>query len=65
VKIIGYKAQLAIRIADEIFEQQAKLSIPEAVEVELGRLEEIFSTRDALEGLSSSIERRRPTFEGR
>jgi enoyl-CoA hydratase/3-hydroxyacyl-CoA dehydrogenase len=65
VKIIGYKAPLAIRIADEIIEQQAKLSIPQAVEVELGRLEEIFSTRDALEGLSSSMQRRRPTFQGR
>jgi enoyl-CoA hydratase/3-hydroxyacyl-CoA dehydrogenase len=65
IKIIGYKAPLAIRIADEIIEQQTKLSIAEAVETELARLEEIFSTADALEGLSSSMQRRRPTFQGR
>lgn len=65
LKIVGFKAPLAIKIADEIIDRQAKLSIADAVEVELGRLEEIFSTADALEGLSSSMERRRPTFQGR
>ena len=64
VKIIGFKAPLAIKIADEIIEQQAGLSMEDAVEVELGRLNEIFSTTDAREGLSSSMERRRPTFSG-
>lgn len=65
LKILGYKAPLAVRIADEIIDQQAHLSMEEAVEAELNRLEEIFSTADALEGLSSSMERRRPTFQGR
>jgi enoyl-CoA hydratase / 3-hydroxyacyl-CoA dehydrogenase len=65
LKIIGYKAPLAIRIADEIIERQAHLSIPEAVEAELARLEEIFSTADAREGLTSAMQRRRPTFQGR
>ena len=64
LKIIGFKAPLALKIADEIIEQQAGLPIEDAVEVELGRLDEIFSTADAREGLSSSMERRRPTFVG-
>ncbi len=64
VKIIGFKAPLAIKIADEIIEQQIGLSIKDAVDVELGRIDEIFSTKDAHEGLSSSMERRRPKFQG-
>ena len=35
----------------------------EAVEIELTRLSEIFSTADALEGLSS-VGRKRPEFKG-
>jgi hypothetical protein len=35
----------------------------EAVEIELGRLQEIFSTADALEGLTS-MGRKRPTYKG-
>lgn len=63
VKTLGYKAPLALRIADEIVDQQATLPIREAVEIELGRLQDIFSTADALEGLSSAG-RRRPEFKG-
>jgi len=63
VKTLGYKAPLALRIADEIVDQQANLPMPEAVEAELGRLKDIFSTADALEGLSS-VGRRRPEFKG-
>jgi enoyl-CoA hydratase/3-hydroxyacyl-CoA dehydrogenase len=64
LKALGYKAPLALRIADEIVDRQAGLPMPDAVEVELGRLEEIFATADALEGLSS-VGRRRPEFKGR
>jgi len=63
LKTLGYKAPLALRIADEIVDQQAALPMPEAVEIELGRLKDIFSTADAFEGLSS-VGRRRPEFKG-
>jgi len=63
-KVLGYKAPLALKIADEIIEAQCDRPIPEAVDIELGRLEEIFSTADALEGLSS-LGRRRPEFKGK
>lgn len=63
VKTLGYKAPLALRIADEIVDQQAPLPMRAAVEIELGRLKDIFSTADALEGLSSAG-RRRPEFKG-
>jgi enoyl-CoA hydratase/3-hydroxyacyl-CoA dehydrogenase len=62
-KIIGYKAPLALKLANEIINAQAGLSMADAVEVELGRLSEIFSTADALEGLSSAG-RKRPEFTG-
>jgi enoyl-CoA hydratase / 3-hydroxyacyl-CoA dehydrogenase len=62
-KALGYKAPLALRIADEIVDQQAGLPMRAAVEIELGRLKDIFATADALEGLSS-VGRRRPEFKG-
>jgi enoyl-CoA hydratase/3-hydroxyacyl-CoA dehydrogenase len=62
-KFIGYKAPLALKIANEIIDDQVGKSMAEAVEVELGRLTDIFSTADALEGLSS-LGRKRPEFKG-
>ncbi|MBW1643889.1 MAG: enoyl-CoA hydratase/isomerase family protein, partial [Deltaproteobacteria bacterium] len=62
-KIVGYKAPLALKLASEIVDQQMGKTMAEAVEIELGRLSEIFSTADALEGLSSAG-RKRPEFKG-
>ena len=62
-KIVGYKAPLALKIVDEIIDQQIDKPMEEAVEIELGRLQEIFSTADALEGLTS-MGRKRPTYKG-
>ncbi|MEJ2283209.1 MAG: 3-hydroxyacyl-CoA dehydrogenase NAD-binding domain-containing protein [Desulfobacterales bacterium] len=62
-KLIGFKAPLALKIGNEIIDQQTGKSMQEAVEIELGRLPDIFSTADALEGLSS-LGRRRPEFKG-
>ena len=62
-KSVGYKAPLALKIADEIIDQQIDKLMEEAVEIELGRLQEVFSTADALEGLTS-IGRKRPEYRG-
>jgi enoyl-CoA hydratase/3-hydroxyacyl-CoA dehydrogenase len=62
-KIIAYKAPLALKLADEIIDEQIGKSISEAVEIELGRAKEIFSTADALEGLSS-LGRKKPEYKG-
>jgi enoyl-CoA hydratase/3-hydroxyacyl-CoA dehydrogenase len=64
VKTLGYKAPVALKIANEIVDRQVGQPMKAAVETELGRLTEIFSTQDALEGLSS-VGRRRPEFKGR
>jgi len=63
LKVIGYKAPLALKLASEIMDMQKNKPIPEAVEIELERLAEIFATDDALEGLSS-MGRKRPEFKG-
>ena len=63
-KLIGYKAPIALRIANEIVDQQEGKTTAEAIEIELGKLTEIFSTEDALEGLSS-LGRKRPEYKGR
>ena len=64
LKIVGYKAPLALKLADEIIDAQQGKPMAEAVEIELGRLSEIFSSEDALEGLSS-LGRKRPAFKGK
>ncbi|NNL77265.1 MAG: enoyl-CoA hydratase/isomerase family protein, partial [Desulfobacterales bacterium] len=62
-KVVGFKAPIALRISNEIIDQQVGKSMEEAVEIEIGRLNDIFSTADALEGLSS-VGRKRPAFKG-
>jgi enoyl-CoA hydratase/3-hydroxyacyl-CoA dehydrogenase len=62
-KFIGYKAPIALKLANEIIDRQVGKSMAEAIEIELGCLNEIFSTADALEGLSS-LGRKRPEFKG-
>ena len=63
LKTVGFKAPIACRIACELIHAGKDLPVRQAAELELGRLTEIFSTADALEGLSS-VGRRRPKFEG-
>ena len=62
-KMVGRKAPLALKLADEIIDQQAGKTMSQAIAVELERLSEIFSTADALEGLTA-LGRRRPEFKG-
>ncbi len=61
-KYLRFKAPVALRISNEIIDQQVGKSIEDAVEIELGRLNEIFSTADALLGLSNIG--RRVEFKG-
>jgi enoyl-CoA hydratase/3-hydroxyacyl-CoA dehydrogenase len=63
LKILGYKAPLALKLANDIIDKQVDLTMEEAIETELSNLMQIFSTADALEGLSS-LGRKRPEFTG-
>jgi enoyl-CoA hydratase/3-hydroxyacyl-CoA dehydrogenase len=58
------KAPVALRIAGALIDEGASLPLPDALELELGRLTEVFSTRDAYAGLRS-VGGKPPVFEGR
>jgi enoyl-CoA hydratase/3-hydroxyacyl-CoA dehydrogenase len=62
-KLVGRKAPLALKLANEIIDRQVGKSMSQAIAIELERLAEIFSTADALEGLTA-LGRRRPEFKG-
>ncbi|MBU4438350.1 MAG: enoyl-CoA hydratase/isomerase family protein [Firmicutes bacterium] len=53
IKNIGKKAPLALIVANELMEAQSKVSIDEAITMELGRLIEMFTTEDAWAGLTA------------
>lgn len=52
-KAMSIRAPLAIRFANELIDKQITVPIPDAIELELGRLNDIFSTEDALAGLTT------------
>jgi enoyl-CoA hydratase/3-hydroxyacyl-CoA dehydrogenase len=62
-KRVGFKAPIALRIASDLIDRGADAPIEQGVALELSHLEEIFSTVDAYEGLSS-LGKRRPVFKG-
>lgn len=63
-KVLRQKAPFALRKAMQLIDDGAGLDLDAALKLELDGLHEIFSTKDALEGLTSVIERRRPEFTG-
>lgn len=65
IKKLNKKAPLALQFANRIIDEQENKSIEEAIEIELNYLPEIFSSYDAFEGLSASLENRRPVFKGK
>jgi enoyl-CoA hydratase/3-hydroxyacyl-CoA dehydrogenase len=60
---LASRAPIALRIAADLIERGASLPIEEGLQLELSRLREIFSTKDAHEGLSS-LGKKRPAFQG-
>lgn len=63
LKRLRQKAPVALRIASELIDQGADLPIDAALELEMEHLVEIFSTKDAYEGLST-LGKGRPVFTG-
>ncbi len=64
MKRVGFKAPIALRLAGKLIESGSKVTLEEGLEMELSHLVEIFSTKDALEGLST-LGKKAPVFEGR
>ncbi len=63
-RIVSKKAPLALKKADELIDAQIKADTSQAIELELNRLQEIFSTEDALAGLQAPPGRP-PEYQGR
>ncbi|UCF85332.1 MAG: enoyl-CoA hydratase/isomerase family protein [Desulfobacteraceae bacterium] len=63
-KMIASKAPIALRLANQIIDTGYDLPLSEGIKGELEHLNEIFSTADALTGLSS-VGKKMPVFEGR
>ncbi len=62
-KARGFKAPIAMKIAEELVSSALDTPLEQGLEKELSRLIEIFSTKDAYEGLST-LGRARPKFVG-
>jgi enoyl-CoA hydratase/3-hydroxyacyl-CoA dehydrogenase len=64
-KSLSRAAPIAVQMANQLINESIKTNLDAGLQLELDRLEKIFSTNDALEGLSALIESRRPTYENR
>jgi enoyl-CoA hydratase/3-hydroxyacyl-CoA dehydrogenase len=62
VKLMGFKSANALKMAERLLNDGEGLELNAALDLELEHLETAFSHPDALEGLSSLIEGRRPAF---
>lgn len=64
LKILSRKAPLALKMAAKIIDEGRDLHLEQALKLDLKYLKDIFSTKDAFEGLSAVLERRPPSFTG-
>ncbi|WP_181348091.1 3-hydroxyacyl-CoA dehydrogenase/enoyl-CoA hydratase family protein [Thalassobacillus sp. CUG 92003] len=64
IGILKAKGPIALKTINHLINKQADLSIDEGIELELNHLTEIFSTEDALRGLTASIRNTQPVFVG-
>ena len=63
LKNLKYTAPIALSMASELIDITANTTLEQGLDSELAKLTDIFSTRDALEGLSALIEGRRATYQ--
>jgi len=63
-KIVASKAPIALRLSNQIVDEGYEKPLKEGLKEELAHLYEIFSTKDAVTGLTS-VGRERPKFEGK
>ena len=63
LKSLSRTAPIALRMASDLIDAADSTELEVGLSQELGNLEGIFSTSDALEGLSALIEGRKPTYQ--
>jgi enoyl-CoA hydratase / 3-hydroxyacyl-CoA dehydrogenase len=64
LKSLSRTAPVALKMASDLIDQSGLTELSTGLDKELEGLEGIFSTEDALEGLSALIEGRKPTYSG-
>ena len=63
MKSLSRVAPIALRMASDLIDAADNTNLVDGLSKELENLEMIFSTSDALEGLSALIEGRKPTYQ--
>ena len=63
MRSLSRTAPIALRMASNLIDVAGTTELSDGLSQELGNLETIFSTNDALEGLSALIEGRKPTYQ--
>ena len=63
MKSLSRTAPIALRMASDLIDAAGATELSDGLSQELGKLEAIFSTDDALEGLSALIEGRKPSYQ--
>ena len=64
LKSLSWTAPIALSMASDLLDTATRSDLNSGLESELQGLDSIFSTHDALEGLSALIEGRRPEYSG-
>ena len=62
IKQLSRTAPIALRMASDLIDVAASTNLEQGLAAELQKLEDIFATKDAYEGLSSLIQGRRPNY---
>ena len=62
LKSLSYTAPIGLKMASDLIDATSSTDLATGLKMELDGLDTIFSTKDALEGLSALIENRRPTY---